>query len=105
MPRDDVDLDDPLGFLTADGAAASVVDAAYRFFRHEPGCGVILTEAGSREHLEQNLRSLARGPLPAAVLERLTALFGGLDHLSGNQRLPRRPCVAPAAKPTRRSAP
>ena len=60
MPRDVVDLDDPLGFLTADGAAESVVDAAYRFFRHEPGCGVILTEAGSREHLEQNLRSLAR---------------------------------------------
>ena len=39
---------------------------------------------GNREHLEQNLRSLARGPLPAPVLERLTALFGGLDHLSGN---------------------
>ena len=32
------------------------------------------------------------------MLERLTALFGGLDHLSGNQRLPRRPCVAPAAE-------
>lgn len=79
-----LDPDDPLGFLVHDGGAASVVDAAYRFVRHEPGCHVVLTGTGNPAHLEQNLASIGRPPLPPADLERLRALFGHLDHLSGN---------------------
>ena len=44
----DLDLDDPLGFLVHEGGAASVVEAAYRFARHEPGCHVVLTGTGQR---------------------------------------------------------
>jgi L-galactose dehydrogenase len=80
----DLDLDDPLGFLVHDGGAASVVEAAYRFARHEPGCHVVLTGTGSVEHLEENVRSINAPPLPAADLDRLRTLFGHLDHLSGN---------------------
>jgi L-galactose dehydrogenase len=80
----EIDLDDPLGFLVEPGGADSVVDAAYRFSRHEPGCHVVLTGTGDIAHLEQNVRSLTSGPLPASALERLTNLFGHLDHLSGN---------------------
>jgi L-galactose dehydrogenase len=79
-----LDLDDPLGFLVHEGGAASVVDAAYRFSRHEPGCHVVLTGTGSVEHLEENVRSINAPPLPSADLERLRTLFGHLDHLSGN---------------------
>jgi len=80
----DVDADDPLGFLVHDGGASSVVEAAYRFARHEPGCHVVLTGTGNVEHLEQNVRSINAPPLPDADLARLRALFGHLDHLSGN---------------------
>jgi len=80
----DLDLDDPLGFLVHEGGAASVVEAAYRFARHEPGCHVVLTGTGSIEHLEENVRSINGPPLPGADLERLRSLFGQLDHLSGN---------------------
>jgi aryl-alcohol dehydrogenase-like predicted oxidoreductase len=80
----DVDADDPLGFLVHDGGASSVVDAAYRFARHEPGCHVVLTGTGNVEHLEQNVRSIDAPPLPDADLARLRTLFGHLDHLSGN---------------------
>jgi aryl-alcohol dehydrogenase-like predicted oxidoreductase len=80
----DVDADDPLGFLVHDGGASSVVDAAYRFTRHEPGCHVVLTGTGNVEHLEQNVRSITAPPLPDDDLARLRTLFGHLDHLSGN---------------------
>ena len=79
-----VDLDDPLGFLVHEGGAASVVEAAYRFSRHEPGCHVVLTGTGSIDHLEENVRSINAPPLPSEDLELLRTLFGHLDHLSGN---------------------
>ena len=72
------------GFLVHEGGAASVVDAAYRFARHEPGCHVVLTGTGSVEHLDENVRSINAPPLPGADLDRLRSLFGHLDHLSGN---------------------
>jgi aryl-alcohol dehydrogenase-like predicted oxidoreductase len=81
---DGLDLDDPLGFLVHEGGAESVVDAAYRFARYEPGSHVVLSGTGSIEHLEANVRSLNRPPLPAADVDRLRALFGHLDHISGN---------------------
>ena len=84
LDGDDVDADDPLGFLVHEGGAPSVVDAAYRFTRHEPGCHVVLTGTGNVEHLEQNVRSITAPPLPDADLARLRTLFGHLDHLSGN---------------------
>ncbi len=78
-----IDRDDPLGFLVH-GGASSVVEAAYRFTRYEPGTHVVLTGTGNPAHLEENIASINLGPLPPADLERLGALFGHLDHLSGN---------------------
>ncbi len=82
----DVDPAEPLGFLLreGDGAAGSVVEAAYRFARHEPGTHVVLTGTGSTAHLDENLASLSRPPLPGADLDRLAAVFGRVDSVSGN---------------------
>jgi aryl-alcohol dehydrogenase-like predicted oxidoreductase len=80
----DVDLDDPLGFLVHEGGAASTVEAAYRFTRHEPGAHVTLTGTGNVAHLEENLVSLSLPPLPRADLDRLDAIFGRVDSVSGN---------------------
>jgi aryl-alcohol dehydrogenase-like predicted oxidoreductase len=80
----DLDLDEPLAFLVHDAGASSVVEAAYRFARHEPGCHVVLTGTGNVEHLEENVRSICGPPLPGDDLARLRNLFGHLDHLSGN---------------------
>ena len=74
--------DDPLGFLGTD--ATSVVNAAYRFCRHEPGVDVVLTGTGNRRHLEENVRHIQDAPLPDAALAKLAALFGGIDSVSGN---------------------
>jgi aryl-alcohol dehydrogenase-like predicted oxidoreductase len=88
-----VDIDDPLGFLVHPGGASSVVDAAYRFVRHEPGVDVVLFGTGNAAHLKTNINSLLKPPLPGADRAKLGELFGrlvgvGLDapHLSSTPR-------------------
>jgi len=87
------DSSDPIGFLVHGdgngGGASSVIDAAYRFVRHEPGADVVLFGTGDHEHLRSNIASLLKPPLPDADQARLAELFGhligvGLDapHLS-----------------------
>ena len=70
----------PLGFLVHDGGASSIVDAAYRFVRHEPGVDVVLFGTGDPDHLRANIASLLSPALPTADRSTLTKLFG---HLSG----------------------
>ena len=81
--------DNPLGFLIHEGGATSVVDACYRYVRHEPGVDVVLFGTGSPTHLKINIDSLLKPPLPEADHHKLGELFGhlvgvGLDapHLS-----------------------
>jgi aryl-alcohol dehydrogenase-like predicted oxidoreductase len=78
VPKDFADMPDPLGFLIHEGGATSLMDAAYRFARHEPGTDVVLFGTSSSEHLRGNVASILRPPLPAADVERLHALFGTL---------------------------
>ena len=79
-------LDDaePLGFLLKDGIAETIPDASYRFCRDEPGIHVVLSGTGNLDHLETNVRSLDRSPLPEAITERLKSLFAKVDSVSGN---------------------
>lgn len=76
--------EDPLGFLTAKDVAASIPEAAYRFCRYEPGMHTVLTGTGNVEHLQENVASLLKPPLPLAVLQRLEQLFGRVDSVSGD---------------------
>jgi aryl-alcohol dehydrogenase-like predicted oxidoreductase len=72
--------DDPLGFLVHDdGGADSVIDAAYRYARHEPGNDVILFGTGDLGHLRTNLASILAPPLPPADVARLAELFDRLE--------------------------
>ncbi len=114
LPREIADTPDPLGFLVHQGGASSIIDAAYRFVRHEPGVDVVLFGTGDIGHLRTNIDSLLKPPLPQADRERLAGLFGhlvgvGLDapHLTplsrrNAQRLSR-PLNAGAVTPCRRS--
>ena len=78
VPQSLADSDDPLGFLVHAGGAGSVVDAAYRFVRHEPGVDVVLFGTGSAEHLRSNIASILKPPLPAGDHQKLRDLFGRL---------------------------
>ncbi len=97
VPQTLADNPDPLGFLVHPGGATSVIDAAYRFVRHEPGADVVLFGTGDLAHLRSNINSIPKPPLPVADRARLACLFGhlvgvGLDapHLSASGRVARR---------------
>jgi len=75
---------DVLGFLTDSGVAGSVIEAAYRFCRHEPGMHIVLTGTGSEAHLHENIAAIQMPPLPDAVHQRLMDIFGRVDSVSGN---------------------
>jgi aryl-alcohol dehydrogenase-like predicted oxidoreductase len=82
---------DPLGFLVHAGGADNMIDAAYRFVRHEPGVDVVLFGTGDAAHLRTNVASLLKPPLPEADRAKLVALFGqlqgiGLDGHQGRTR-------------------
>jgi len=70
--------DDPLGFLVHEGGASNIIEAAYRFARHEPGVDVTLFGTGDAGHLRTNVASLLKPPLPEADRAKLAALFGHL---------------------------
>ena len=72
--------DDPLGFLVHEAGAANMIEAAYRFARHEPGVDVVLFGTGDAAHLRTNVASLLKPPLPQVDQAKLEALFG---HLTG----------------------
>ncbi|MCY3779709.1 MAG: aldo/keto reductase [Chloroflexi bacterium] len=80
---DEVDIEDPLGFLLADGSAVSIQDAAYRFCRAEAGAHVILSGTGDPRHLADNLESFARPPLPPEHIKRLKQIFRDVTSETG----------------------
>ena len=89
VPQELADSPDPLAFLVHAGGASSVIDAAYRFVRHEPGADVVLFGTGDPAHLRSNIASILKPPLPDPDRARLASLFAhlvgvGLDapHLS-----------------------
>ena len=83
IDRDAVDLQDPLGFLARAEDVPGLPDAAYRFCRAEPGIHVVLSGTGNLRHLEENIASILRPPLPPDIRRRLIDLFARVDTVSG----------------------
>ncbi|MCY3917701.1 MAG: aldo/keto reductase [Chloroflexi bacterium] len=81
-PRD-IDRANPLSFLVESGAAPSIADAAYRFCRDEPGAHVILSGTGNPQHLDANLATFARPPLPPDITARLKQIFRHAHSVTG----------------------
>jgi aryl-alcohol dehydrogenase-like predicted oxidoreductase len=73
-----------LDFVSEHPEVNSLVQAAYRFCRHEPGAHVVLTGTASASHLAENVASIEAGPLPRDLLDRLDDIFGSVDSVSGN---------------------
>lgn len=83
LDPNEVDLADPLGFVLAESDAASLVDAAYRFCRYEPGVHVVLSGTGDLAHLQANIASLCRPPLPDGVVQKLRHIFRHASVVTG----------------------
>jgi len=80
LPKELADDPEPLSFLLHEAGGESIIDAAYRYARHEPGATVTLFGTSEVAHLKSNIASILRPALPDADKERLARVFG---HLSG----------------------
>ena len=82
--EDFVDLENPLGFVTENSDADSVVEAAYRFCSRQAGVDLVLVGTGSKEHLSENVDAINGASLPRQILERIDAVFGDVSSVSGD---------------------
>jgi aryl-alcohol dehydrogenase-like predicted oxidoreductase len=57
-----------------EGFATSLTEAATRFALAHPAIGTILVGIATPQQFEDALAAVQKGPLPAAALDRLTAL-------------------------------
>ena len=73
-----------LGFLTENGCAETLTEAAYRFCVHEPGADVVLTGTGDEKHLEANIAAALKPPLPARSPGTARSAVGKVDSVTGN---------------------
>ena len=83
IEADEINIGDPLGFVLKESDATSIVDAAYRFCRYEPGVHVVLSGTGNPDHLQSNIDSLCRPPLPDPVVQKLRHIFRHTDATTG----------------------
>jgi aryl-alcohol dehydrogenase-like predicted oxidoreductase len=71
----DVKLAQALNFLTAEGHATSLVEAAMRFAWTKREMSTVLVGYSSLDHLEQAITAAERGALPAAAMLRLEQVW------------------------------
>src|SRR5580765_4311175 len=76
--RTDVATAQKLGALVREGYVENLVEASIRLAVGSDAVSTILVGYSSLEHLEAAAAAVNRGPLPAAALERLGALWSGL---------------------------
>ena len=74
----------PLKFLTEHPGVKSVIEAAYRYCRYEPGVSLVLTGTGSVDHLSGNVAALTAPPLAPELMEELDRVFGKVRSVSGD---------------------
>ena len=73
-----------MDFLTREGNADTLMEAGYRFGVHEPGADVVLMGTGDPAHLEANIESALKPPLPVEALKKLERAFGTGSSVTGN---------------------
>ena len=79
-----IDPHSPYDFLLEDPDVDSLVDAAYRYVVYTEGVTTAVCSAITLDKIEQNIRSIARGPLPDMHVKRIERLFGHISEPVGN---------------------
>ncbi len=74
----------PLDFLLEDPDVDTLVEAAYRYVVYTEGVTTAVCSAVSLDKIQQNIRSIAKGPLPEMHVKQINRLFGHLSEPVGN---------------------
>ena len=76
--------DDPLDFVLRGGGRGNVAGSGLSFLPPSSGRGMLSSQDGNPAHLESNVESIMKPPLPKSVLWKLEEIFGSIDYLTGN---------------------
>lgn len=79
----EIDLENPLSFAIGGAGGIDLPDLAYRFCHQEPGVHVTLSGTGNPAHLQANIDSFSRPPLPEDIIQRLKHIFRDSDSVTG----------------------
>ena len=90
LPKWLAEKKNPLDFLLHDQGARDIIEAAYRYARHEPGANVVLFGTGNPDHLAPNIKAILQPPLPAADRQKIAELFGALEGVGLDEIIARR---------------
>jgi len=70
--------------LLTDAGIDSLVEAAYRYAAFTDPVSTVMCGSIDVAEIEQNVGFVERGPLPPALVERLSAAFARVDRVVGN---------------------
>lgn len=70
----------PLEFILRDSGAKNIMDACYRFARHEKGVDTVLFGTGNINHLKENMKSILSPRLSEESIKKINQY---LSHLKG----------------------
>ena len=80
LPKWLLDETEPLEFLLKNNGAKNIIDACYRYARHQKGIDCVLFGTSSIEHLKNNIKSILSPQLSLATVKNIDQYF---NHLKG----------------------
>lgn len=84
IPMESLPEKKPLQWIIDEGAADTLVEAAYRYACYTDPVTTVMCGSKKIEELEENIHSIEKGDLPGEVRERLGNIFGSIDVPVGN---------------------
>ena len=84
VEQDGVSGDRPLEWILDEGPVDSMVEAAYRFAAYSKGVSTVMMGTLNIDRLEENVRSIERGPLAPETIEKLRTTFAKVAEPVGN---------------------
>ena len=80
LPEWFLDEKEPLEYFLKDSGAHNIIDACYRYVRHQKGIDTVLFGTGDIDHLKKNIRSIVNSKLSDECINKFNQYF---SHLKG----------------------
>ena len=80
LPEWLLDEKEPLEYFLKDSGANNIIDACYRYVRHQKGIDTVLFGTGDIDHLKKNIRSIVNSKLSDECIQKFDQYF---SHLKG----------------------